>query len=176
MRVVALLVLGALGPSCVTPAQPSRDSARVETAPRGSLSVAGYAITVPPGCELTESSDRGGIITCPRAKLDWLNDTGADLDARVADIEQAGATVMERFATSCQVGEIEGQGEIVVVDAEGVRVPVFLCAVPTGRAFTMVRCMGYDARVRPTADPPVPPPCDQVLPWQPILTAPPVVR
>lgn len=133
------------------------------------LAVAGHALVVPPGCQLAEG---GGSIRCPRAVLDWLDGTGNDLDGAVGDLATPTVTVVDRLSIACEVASIAGDGAIATVEEAGRRTPVFVCVVPFGGAYSVVRCVGYDPRVRPSGDAPVPEPCDQVVTWQPVLVGP----
>ncbi len=139
------------------------------------LAVAGHALVVPPDCQLAEgggSDLRSWSIRCPRAVLDWLDGTGNNLDGAVRDLATPTLTVVDRLSIGCEVASIEGDGVIATVEEAGNRTPVFLCVVPYGGAYSVVRCVGYDPRVRPSGDPPVPEPCNQVVPWQPVLVGP----
>ena len=163
---LGLLAAGLLVAAC------GGSPATVESHPTDAdeLRAAGVALRVPSGCELRHRTPRGGTIACPGAVVDLLDGAAADVDGLVGQLEAQGVEVTERASIGCRVGTVEGEGEAMTIETLGRRAPLLVCVVPHAAAHTVVRCTGYDPRVRPRTDPPVPAPCDQLLPWQPVLT------
>jgi hypothetical protein len=117
--------------------------------------------------------ERSGAIRCDRAVLDWLNGTGNAIEEIEQQIVDNGFHIVERFdGATCRLGNTDGQGVVFTVEQGGHAFPMFTCVVPFRGAYTVARCSGYDPRVAPAGEPKVPDPCGQVMPWQPVLTAP----
>ena len=161
---IALLIAVA----CGAPARAPHNTTNDRAAP---LSLAGVTLSVPSECSF-ERADRGGKIACPHAVLDWLTDTGNAVDEIEAQLVAAGARVVARMAVDCRLGAIDGNAMIFTVEHEGANVSVFACAIPWQGRYAVARCLGYDPRRGRRDEPPVPAPCDQVVVWQPVLTAP----
>lgn len=151
------------------PAPAANVPPEVERSPDAGQSVAGLALETPAQCRLELEPPRGGSIHCPSAILTWLNGTGNDLDELAAQVESNGFPILERTSIGCRIGELDGEGDVLMVEHQGARFPVFVCVIPYEQAYTAVRCTGYDPRAMPTDDAPVPEPCDQVITHQPVL-------